>query len=39
MVVCKEALVVELGVVITKYEDVMVAHRSVSSKVHSNKKA
>jgi hypothetical protein len=29
MVVCEEALVVELGVVITKYENVMVAHEEV----------
>jgi hypothetical protein len=27
MVVCEEALVVELAVVITKFEDVMVAHK------------
>lgn len=29
MVACEEALVVELVVVITKYEDVMVAHEEV----------
>jgi hypothetical protein len=32
MVVCKEALIVELVVVITKYEDVMVAHEVFRAK-------
>jgi hypothetical protein len=38
MVVCKEALIVELVVVITKYEDVMVAHEVFQAKFIVTKK-